>query len=323
VKLIVQIPCHNEAETLSNVLRDIPKEISGIDIIEVLVIDDGSSDATSVVARENGATYVLRNRGNKGLARAFQAGIDYAIGAGADIIVNTDGDNQYSGASIPDLVAPLIKNEADIVVGDRRPGYNTAFSPIKRRLQRLGSSVVRQLARVEVADAVCGFRAYTREAALTINVMTTFSYTTETLIHGGQAGLKIVSVPVDVNVVERPSRLFQSTSVFVRKQIATILRSYVMYRPLAAFMTISLVMLAIGAIPVLRFLYFYSIGDGEGRIQSLILGSVFLIAGYFTLIIALLSDAMATNRRLTERALSRLRQLELRFASTKQEDKLP
>jgi hypothetical protein len=153
--------------------------------------------------------------------------------------------------------------------------------------------------------------------------MTTFSYTTETLIHAGQAGLKIVSVPIDVNVVERPSRLFQSTSVFVRKQIATILRSYVMYRPLAAFMTIGLVMLAIGAIPALRFLYFYSIGDGEGRIQSLILGSVFLIAGYFTLIIALLSDAMATNRRLTERALSRLRQLELRFASTKQEDNLP
>jgi glycosyltransferase involved in cell wall biosynthesis len=323
VKLIVQIPCHNEAETLPSVLRDIPKEIPGIDVIEVLVIDDGSSDATSVVARENGATHVLRNRGNKGLARTFQAGIDYALGAGADIIVNTDGDNQYSGASIPDLVAPLLEHKADIVIGDRVPGDNMLFSRSKRLLQRLGSFVVRRLARVDVADAVSGFRAYTREAALTINVMTTFSYTTETLIHAGQAGLKIVSVPIDVNVVERPSRLFQSTSVFVRKQIATILRSYVMYRPLAAFMTIGLVMLAIGAIPALRFLYFYSIGDGEGRIQSLILGSVFLIAGYFTLIIALLSDAMATNRRLTERTLSRLRQLELRFSSNKQEDNLP
>jgi glycosyltransferase involved in cell wall biosynthesis len=308
---------------MTNVLRDIPKEIPGIDIIEVLVIDDGSSDATSVVARENGATHVLRNRGNKGLARTFQAGIDYALGAGADIIVNTDGDNQYSGASIPDLVAPLLENKADIVIGDRVPGDNMSSSRSKRLLQRLGSFVVRRLARVDVADAASGFRGYTREAALTINVMTTFSYTTETLIHAGQAGLKIVSVPIDVNVVERPSRLFQSTSVFVRKQIATILRSYVMYRPLAAFMTIGLVMLAIGAIPVLRFLYFYSIGDGEGHIQSLIIGSVFLIAGYFTLIIALLSDAMATNRRLTERALSRLRQLELRFASTKQEDMLP
>ncbi|WP_171126743.1 MULTISPECIES: glycosyltransferase family 2 protein [unclassified Ruegeria] len=313
MKLIVQIPCYNEAETLPAVLADIPKEIPGVDSIEVQVIDDGSTDGTSEIARENGATYVLRNRGNKGLARSFQVGIDHALQAGADIIVNTDGDNQYSGLSIPDLVAPILRKEADIVVGDRKPGENAEFSTLKRLLQRFGTSVVRRLAGIDVTDAVSGFRAYTREAALTINVMTKFSYTTETLIHAGQTNLKIASVPVNVNPVERPSRLFTSMGGFLRKQATTILRSYTMYRPLSAFLTIGLVMLIIGTIPVLRFLFYYFTGDGEGRVQSLILGGVFILAGYITMIIALLSDAIATNRRLTEQVLSRMRELELRI----------
>jgi glycosyltransferase involved in cell wall biosynthesis len=297
------------------VLGEIPTEIPGIDSIEVQVIDDGSSDDTSEIARIHGATYILRNRGNKGLARTFQVGIDHALRVGADIIVNTDGDNQYSGSSIPDLVAPLLRREADIVVGDRKPGKNAEFSLLKRFLQRFGSSVVRRLAGVDVTDAVSGFRAYTRDAALTINVMTTFSYTTETLIHAGQAHLKIVSVPVEINAVERPSRLFTSMCAFLRKQVVTILRSYTMYRPLSAFLTIGSTMIVIGALPVLRFLFYYMIGDGEGRVQSLILGGVFLLAGYITVIIALLSDALATNRRLTEQVLSRTRELELRVGA--------
>jgi hypothetical protein len=196
-------------------------------------------------------------------------------------------------------------------VGDRRPGRNATFSPLKRLLQRVGSTVVRRLAGIDVTDAVSGFRAYTREAALTINVMTTFSYTTETLIHAGQHGLRVVSVPVDVNPVERPSRLFTSMGAFVRKQLVTILRSYTMYRPLSAFMTIGAIMMTIGAIPVVRFLIYYALGDGGGRVQSLVLGGVFLLAGYVTVTIALLSDALATNRRLTELVLSRVRELEL------------
>jgi glycosyltransferase involved in cell wall biosynthesis len=310
-KLIVQIPCYNEAETLPQVLAGIPRAIPGIGRLEIQVIDDGSTDGTAEIARAHGVTHVLVNRGNKGLARSFQAGIDNALRHGADIIVNTDGDNQYCGASIPDLIAPLLRGEADIVVGDRKPGQNLDFSPLKRFLQRFGSSVVQRLSGVEVADAVSGFRAYSRQAALTINVMTTFSYTTETLIHAGQHGLKVVSVPVGVNSVARPSRLFTSMGAFLRKQVTTILRSYMMYRPLNAFLTVGLVMMLIGALPILRFLIFFLMGDGGGRLQSLVLGGVFLLAGYLTVVIAFLSDTIATNRRLIERVLTRVRELEL------------
>ncbi|TFL18095.1 glycosyltransferase family 2 protein [Jannaschia formosa] len=311
LKLIVQIPCYNEAETLPQVLAGIPRSIPGIGQLDIQVIDDGSSDGTADVARAHGVAHVVVNSGNKGLARSFQAGIDNALRNGADIVVNTDGDNQYCGASIPDLVAPILRGEADIVVGDRKPGLNREFSPLKRFLQRFGSSVVRRLSGVEVADAVSGFRAYSREAALTINVMTTFSYTTETLIHAGQHGLKVVSVPVEVNPVARPSRLFRSMGAFLRKQIVTILRSYMMYRPLNAFLAVGLVMMVIGAIPILRFLVYFAMGDGTGRVQSLVLGGVFLLAGYLTVVIAFLSDTIATNRRLIERVLTRVRELEL------------
>ncbi|MEM1429352.1 MAG: glycosyltransferase family 2 protein [Pseudomonadota bacterium] len=310
-KIIVQIPCYNEEETLADVVAQIPREIDGIASVEIQVIDDGSTDATVDVARRHGVDYILSQKGNKGLARSFQAGIDHAVRQGADIVVNTDGDNQYCGSSIPDLVRPILEGRADIVLGDRRPGENAEFSPLKRFLQRAGSRVVRFLAGIDVPDAVTGFRAYSREAALSINVMTRFSYTVETLIHAGQRGLTVLSVPVRTNPATRPSRLFKSMRHFMSRQIVTMLRSCIMYRPLSTFMTAGLVMSAIGLLPILRFLYFYAIGDGDGHVQSLVLGGVLLLAGYFTIVIAFLSDTIATNRRLTEEALIRLRRLEV------------
>ena len=321
IKVIVQIPCYNEAETLPDVLIDIPREIPGVDVVETQVIDDGSTDGTLDVARRFGVDHVLRNKRNKGLARTFQKGIENALSRGASIIVNTDGDNQYSGASIPDLIRPILEGRADIAIGDRKPGQNKDFSLIKRLLQRFGTRVVRSLSGVDVTDAVSGFRAYSREAALSINVMTTFSYTTETLIHAGQKGLTVVSVPVDTNPVTRPSRLFSSMGSFLRKQVITILRSYVMYRSLSAFSILGGMMLFVGALPVIRFLYFYAIGEGGGHIQSLVLGGVFLLAGYFTVVIAFLSDTIATNRRLTENVLMRIRRLEQHDSPAIREEK--
>lgn len=311
MKLIIQVPCYNEEETLPEVIAGIPDKIDGIDVLETLVIDDGSSDRTIEVARALGVTHVISNGLNKGLARTFQSGINYALAQGADIIVNTDGDHQYDGSSIPDLVRPLIEGRADIVVGDRRPHENTEFSRSKRFLQKFGSHVVRRLSQVDVADAVSGFRAYTREAAFAINVMTTFSYTTETLIHAGQHGLAITSVPVKTNSKTRPSRLFKSTRQFISKQLNTILRSYVMYRSLSAFLTLGGTMLLIGLIPIVRFIWFFMLGSGDGYIQSLILGSMFMLAGYITIVLALLSDSIATNRKLIESTLTRVRKMEL------------
>ena len=311
VKLIIQIPCYNEEQTLPAVLAGIPETIPGVDVIETLVIDDGSSDRTVEVARKLGVTHIVQQGQNRGLARGFQRGIDEALRCGADIVVNTDGDNQYDGGSIPDLVRPILDGTADIVVGDRRAGSREDFSFTKRFLQRFGSWTVRQLASVQVPDAVSGFRAYTRDAALNINVLTNFSYTTETLIHASQRGYKIASVPVATNPQTRPSRLFKSIPSFVSKQAVTIVRSFVMYRSLRAFVGLGLVMLLIGMIPVVRFLYYYAIGQGDGKIESLILGGVFLLAGYLTTVLALLSDVVATNRKLIEQVLGRVRKIEM------------
>ncbi len=313
MKLFVQIPCFNEAETLPTVIGEIPRDVPGISSVKIVVIDDGSSDGTPEAARKAGATYVVSHVTNKGLARAFQTGIDFCLAHGADIIVNTDGDNQYSGSSIPELVAPIVSGKADVVVGDRSPSKNRAFSPLKRLLQRVGTIVVRSLSGVRVDDAVSGFRAYSREAALKINVQTQFSYTTETLIHVGQQNMSVVSVPVQTNTVTRPSRLFRSMPAFLRKQIITILRSYMMYRPLSAFSALAVASMLIGAVPIARFLYFFANGDGAGHIQSLILGSMFFILGYFTFIIALLSETIATNRRLLEATLERVRRIEIKL----------
>jgi glycosyltransferase involved in cell wall biosynthesis len=312
LKLVIQVPCYNEEETLARVLADMPNEIDGIAAIEIQIIDDGSSDRTVEVAREHGVHHIVRNVANKGLARSFQAGINNAIAQGADIIVNTDGDHQYPGSYIADLVRPIIEGRADVVVGDRRPGDNPEFSVLKRFLQRLGTRVVRNLSGLDITDAVSGFRAYSRAAALKINVMTKFSYTTETLIHAGQSGLTVLSVPVETNSATRPSRLFTSMAGFLRKQVVTILRSFFMYRSLSAFLTLGLVMTAIGFVPILRFVWFYAIGQGDGHVQSLVIGSLFVSVGYVTTVIAFLSDAIATNRRLTEECLERLRKIDAR-----------
>jgi glycosyltransferase involved in cell wall biosynthesis len=310
VKLIVQIPCYNEEETLPRVIADIPREIEGVGVIEVQVIDDGSTDRTVEVAQALGVRHIVRNKTNKGLARSFQAGINNAIAQGADIVVNTDGDHQYPGRHIADLVRPIVEGRADVVIGDRNPSANPEFSALKRKLQKLGSAVVENLSGIEVGDAVSGFRAYSREAALKINVMTSFSYTTETLIHAGQNGLTVAFVPVETNSATRPSRLFTSMRSFLRRQVVTILRSWFMYRSLYAFMTLGLVTAAIGMVPILRFLYFFAIGEGEGKVQSLIIGSLFVGLGYISFVIAFLSDAIATNRRLSEECLERLRRIE-------------
>lgn len=311
MKLIVQIPCYNEAETLPQTVADIPREIAGVDIVEILIIDDGSSDGTAEIAQSIGVDHIIRNKANAGLARTFQRGINACLELGADIIVNTDGDNQYRGASIPELIAPILEGRADVTIGDRRPHENPEFSTTKRALQKLGSGVVKRLAGIEAADAVSGFRGYSREAAMGINVMTTFSYTTETLIHAGRKGLAVVSVPVGTNPKTRESRLFKSMGGFIKKQLVTMLRAFTMYQPLTAFSMIGLVMLLIGAVPILRFLYFFIIGDSAGRVQSLILGSMFFTTGYLTMIIALLSDTIATNRQLLENTLERVKRMEL------------
>lgn len=312
LKLIVQIPCFNEAETLQEVVEAIPRQIPGIDTVEVLIVDDGSTDGTADLARELGVDHIIRNRSNMGLARTFERGIEACLAAGADIIVNTDGDHQYPGSSIPDLIRPIVEDNADVVVGDRNAGQNMEFSALKRYLQRLGSSVVRHLSGVEVHDAVSGFRAYTREAALGINVLSSFSYTTETLIQAGRRGLSVASVPVPTNSATRPSRLARSLLTFVTRQLFTIIRSYMLYRPLRALGTLALILLIIGTIPILRFLYFYWLGEGAGKIQSLVLGSMFFLMGFTTFVAALLSDIIAGNRILLERTLERTRRAELK-----------
>lgn len=311
MKLIVQIPCLNEEATLPDTIRDIPREIAGIDAVEVLVIDDGSNDATAEVARSTGADHVITHRTNKGLARAFRTGIAACLERGADIIVNTDADNQYCGADIPALIAPILEGRADIVVGDRRPGTNPHFSTQKRLLQRLGSALVRQLSGTSVPDAVSGFRAISREAALQLNIVSSFSYTIEMLIQAGSKRLAVASVAVGTNAKTRDSRLFRSVPHFLRRSATTIVRMYAMYQPLRVFFLISTVLIALGALPILRFLYFYATGDGGGHVQSLILGGVLVVIGFITLLFGLIADLIGFNRQLIEMTLQRVSKLEL------------
>ncbi|RZW07911.1 MAG: glycosyltransferase family 2 protein [Rhodobacteraceae bacterium] len=310
MKLIVQIPCLNEAEDIAEVIRAVPRRIDGVDAVEVLVIDDGSVDGTAAVAAEAGADHVVINKKTLGLARTFQIGITTALSLGADIIVNTDGDGQYAGHSIPDLVAPVVARQADIVVGDRKPGKNLDFSASKRTLQRVGSTVVKRLASIDIPDAVSGFRAYSRDAAMRTTVFTKFSYTTETLIAAGNSGMVVASVPVDTNSVDRPSRLFTSVKSFVFRQMVTILRSFVMYRPLRAFMLLGISLLLVGLLPIIRFLFFYFTDGGQGHVQSLIIGGALIVCGYITCLVALLGDVVATNRRLEEEIIAILRHME-------------
>ena len=312
MKLIVQIPCYNEEATLPATVAEIPRRIEGIDSVEILVIDDGSTDGTVEAARRAGVDHVVQHRANKGLARSFARGIEASLRRGADIIVNTDGDNQYAGRSIPELVRPIVEGRADVVVGDRQTDNIPHFSPLKKWLQRSGSRLVRYLSGLAIPDAVSGFRAYSREAALRLNVLSDFSYTIESLIQAGRSGMAVVSVPVETNPKTRESRLFRSLPGFLWKQMLTMVRSYTMYRSLRVFAALGMVLLLIGLVPVVRFLIYFALGEGEGKIQSLILGSVFITLGYVTFTSALLADATAMNRRLLEQTLETVRRLDLR-----------
>ena len=310
MKLIVQIPCLNEALTLPQTIAEIPRQIDGVDVVEVLVIDDGSTDETARIALRAGADHIVRHKTNKGLAQAFRSGIDAALEIGADIIVNTDADNQYPGRFIPDLIRPILENKADIVVGDRQVRQNPNFSWSKRRLQALGAWVVGSLSGISIPDAVSGFRAISREAAMRLNVVSPFSYTIETLIQAGTHQMMVTAVPIETNPKTRRSRLFRSIPQFIMHSLMTMVRIYTMYHPLRMFGYIGILLGIVGLVPIVRFVYLYFFESGAGHIQSLILGGILLLMGFVTMLVALLADLINFNRRLIESTLQKIRALE-------------
>jgi glycosyltransferase involved in cell wall biosynthesis len=309
-KLIIQIPCLNEADTLPATLADLPRAVPGIDVIEVLVIDDGSRDGTAEVARRHGADHVVRLRRNKGLAAAFTAGIDACIKQGADFIVNTDADNQYAGHEIPRLLAPLLNGEADIVIGDRNIAELQHMSRRKRQLQRLGSWVVRQVSNTSVPDTTSGFRAYTREAALRMTIVSEFSYTLESIIQAGKKRMAIAHVPVATNARTRESRLFDSLFSYVKRSAATIVRIYAMYEPLKVFTYLGLTLFAAGFALGLRLVYYWWLNEAARHVTSAVAAAVLMIVGFQVLVIGLLADVISGNRKLLEDVVYRIRVLE-------------
>src|SRR6266536_376592 len=278
MKLIIQIPCWNEEEQLPTTLRDLPRRVPGVDVVEWLVIDDGSTDRTVEVAREHGVDHIVRLTNNKGLAAAFQAGLDAALKLGADIVVNTDADNQYNASDIPKLIGPILAGDADMVVGAREMEGIAHFSPLKKRLQWLGSAVVRRASGTSIADTTSGFRAYNREAALQVQVVSKFTYTLETIIQAGKMTVAIDHVPIATNPKTRESRLFPSMWAYVRRNTVSIFRIYSLYEPLRVFMTAAIIVFAAALVIWARFLYFYVFEGGGGHVQSLILGAVLFIA---------------------------------------------
>ena len=307
MKLIIQIPCLNEAETLEIALNELPKHIDGIDEIEYLIINDGSVDNTVEVAKNWGVNYVVNFKKNKGLAKGFMAGLDTCLRYGADIIVNTDADNQYCGEDIEKLVRPILEKKADIVIGERPIDETEHFSPLKKKLQHLGSYVVRKASQTDIPDAPSGFRAFSREAAMHINVMNNYTYTLETIVQAGRSSMAITSVPIRTNGFLRKSRLFHSMGAYVKRSMITIIRAYMMYRPLTFFSVMGSIPFLTGFIIGLRFLVFLFVGQGTGHIQSLIFASTLMLLGFMTFIVGLEADVIANNRKILEDIQYRMR----------------
>lgn len=300
MKLVIQIPCFNEEATLPQTIQAIPRQIDGIDTIELQVIDDGSTDRTSEVAGELGVEHVVRHTGNLGLARAFMTGIEHALRQGADIIVNTDADNQYPGSEIPKLVRPLICGEADVVIGARPIDAIQEFSFLKRKLQRMGSWLVRLVSDTDVKDAPCGFRSFTRDAAMQLNVFNQYTYTLETIIQLGQSRKRILSVPIQINATTRPSRLMRSMWSYVIRSVLVLVRIFMIYRPFRFFAVMAGVAISGGVFIGLRFVYFFIVEGASGKIQSLILAAILLVIGSQLAILGVIADLISTNRKLME-----------------------
>lgn len=315
MKLVIQIPCYNEEDTLPRTLSDLPSSIPGVDFIEVLVVDDGSTDQTVEVAREHGVDHILSLPANRGLATAFGQGLKRSLELGADVIVNTDGDHQYQGEGIPKIVRPILDKQADMVVGDRQVDTIRHFSRIKRLLQKVGSRIVRWSSGTQVADATSGFRAMSRDCALRLTIFSTYTYTLETIIQAGKKGLRVTSVPVATNEKLRESRLIRSTGRYVLRSAVTIIRIFLMYEPLKVFSSLSALPLAISLGLILRYLFFYWQGEGSGHVQSFVAALVLGLVAFQTLLLGLLADLIARNRRLNEESTYLLRKSALASGS--------
>ena len=310
MKLIIQIPCLNEAGTLAVALAELPRQVAGFDSVEWLVIDDGSVDDTAALAVRLGVDHVVRHPVNRGLATAFMTGLDACLRLGADVIVNTDADNQYCAADIPALTAPVLAGSADMVIGSRPIDDTQHFSWLKKKLQRLGSWAVRVASRTDIADAPSGFRAVSRETAMRLNVFNAYTYTLETIIQAGLSNLRVISVPIRTNADLRPSRLVKSIPSYVKRSLITIVRVFAVYRPLVLFLWPGLIALTLGLLLGVRFAYFYLLGSGGGHVQSVVLSALLIILGALCLMLGLLAELIATNRKLMERISTRLQRLD-------------
>lgn len=320
MKLIIQIPCYNEAETLEIALNDLPKHIDGIDVIEYLIINDGSKDDTVEVAKNWGVQHIVNFKQNKGLAKGFMAGINECLRQGADIIVNTDADDQYCGEDIEKLVRPILDGKADIVIGERPIDQTEHFSPLKKKLQHFGSWVVRKASDTDIPDAPSGFRAYSREAALQLNVVNEYTYTLEQIVQAGRRKIAITSVPIRTNAELRPSRLFSSMFGYVKKSMLTIIRAYIMYKPLKFFVTLGCIPFLLGVILGIRYLVILFAGGGAGNIQSLILCSLLIMIGVMTWVLGMLADTVAANRKVMEDVQYHVRKIDYDLEAKKNEN---
>lgn len=307
VKLIIQIPCLNEEGSLPVTLKELPRELPGVDTIEWLVIDDGSSDKTVEVAAQHGVEHIISHPKNLGLATAFMTGIHESLKRGADIIVNTDADNQYKSEFIPDLIQPILENRAEFVIGARPISEIEGFSRMKKILQKLGSWTVRLASSTDIPDAPSGFRAISKHAAKRLNVFSDYTYTLETIIQAGKKGIAITWVPVETNAVLRPSRLLRSIPSYIARSLTTIVRIFIVYKPFRFFASIGVFLLFIGSMLLIRFLYYYFFDSGIGHVQSVIIGGILIAIGFHTILIAFVADLISVNRRLLEKIKVSLR----------------